>query len=73
MSAEPTTPTRQVAASAVVAALEHAWTAIRVHHADVPEVVVVLGAGSEARRGLFKWVTSPPPVGKWPVPTAQRF
>jgi hypothetical protein len=55
MSAEPTTPTPQAAASAVVAALEHTWTAIRVHHADVPEVVIVLGAGSEARRGLFKW------------------
>jgi hypothetical protein len=39
----------------VVAALEGAWTAIRAHHADVPQVVVILGAGSEARRGLFKW------------------
>jgi hypothetical protein len=39
----------------VVAALEHAWAAIRVHHPDVPPVVVILGAGSEARRGLFKW------------------
>jgi hypothetical protein len=55
MSAEPTTPSQEVAASAVVAALEAAWTAIRVHHADVPQVVVILGAGSEARRGLFKW------------------
>jgi hypothetical protein len=57
MSAEPTTPSpsQEVAASAVVAALEAAWTAIRAHHADVPQVVVILGAGSEARRGLFKW------------------
>jgi hypothetical protein len=54
MNAEPTT-SPQVAASAVVAALEQAWTAIRTHHSDVPQVVVVLGAGSEARRGLFKW------------------
>jgi hypothetical protein len=54
MSVEPTTPNPQ-AASAVVAALEHAWTAVRAHHPDVPEVVVILGAGSEARRGLFKW------------------
>ncbi len=53
MSAEPT-PSPQ-AASAVVAALEHAWAAIRAHHPDVPHVVVILGAGSEARRGLFKW------------------
>ncbi len=55
VSAEPTTPSPQAAASAVVAALEQAWTAIRAHHSDVPEVVVILGAGSEARRGLFKW------------------
>jgi hypothetical protein len=55
MSAEPATPSPQAAASAVVAALEDAWTAIRAHHPDVPEVVVILGAGSEARRGLFKW------------------
>jgi hypothetical protein len=44
----------EVAASAVVAAMERAWQAIRARHREVPEVVVVLGAGSEARRGLFK-------------------
>jgi hypothetical protein len=55
MNAEPSTASPQAAASAVVAALEQAWTAIRAHHPDVPEVVVVLGAGSETRRGLFKW------------------
>ena len=54
MNAEPAPPNPQ-AASAVVAALETCWTAIRAHHPDVPEVVVILGAGSEARRGLFKW------------------
>jgi hypothetical protein len=54
MSAEATAPGTQ-AASAVVVALERAWTAIRTHHPDVPQVVVILGAGSEARRGLFKW------------------
>jgi hypothetical protein len=55
MSAEPTSPSQEVAASAVVAALEAAWTAIRGYHPDVPQVVIILGAGSEARRGLFKW------------------
>jgi hypothetical protein len=55
MSADTTTPSQEVAASAVVAALEDAWTAIRTHHDDVPQVVIILGAGSEARRGLFKW------------------
>jgi hypothetical protein len=55
MSAEPDAPSQEVAGSAVVAALEDAWTAIRTHHPDVPQVVIILGAGSEARRGLFKW------------------
>jgi hypothetical protein len=54
VSAEATAPGTQ-AASAVVVALERAWTAIRTYHPDVPQVVVILGAGSEARRGLFKW------------------
>jgi hypothetical protein len=44
----------EVAASAVVAAMEQAWTAIRAQHPEVPEVIMILGAGSEARRGLFK-------------------
>jgi hypothetical protein len=44
----------EVAASAVVAAMEHAWQAIRARHPEVPEVIVILGAGSEGRRGLFK-------------------
>jgi hypothetical protein len=52
MTTTATTP--EVAASAVVAAMEHAWTAIRTQHPEVPEVIVILGAGSEARRGLFK-------------------
>jgi hypothetical protein len=52
MTAQTATP--EVAASAVVAAMEHAWTAIRARHGEVPEVIVILGAGSEARRGLFK-------------------
>jgi hypothetical protein len=55
VNAEPATPSPQAAASAVVAALERAWSAIRAHHPDVPQVIVVLGAGSETRRGLFKW------------------
>jgi hypothetical protein len=57
MSVEPDAEQQsaEVAGSAVVAALEDAWTAVRAHHADVPQVVIILGAGSEARRGLFKW------------------
>jgi hypothetical protein len=43
---------REAAASAVVAALERTWAAIRAHHPDLPEAVLILGPGSEARRGL---------------------
>jgi hypothetical protein len=45
---------REVAASAVVAALERTWAAIRAHHPELPEAVVILGPGSEARRGLVE-------------------
>jgi hypothetical protein len=69
LSAEPTT-SPQVAASAVVAALERAWTAVRAHHPDVPEVVIVLGAGSEARRGLFKWGHFA--AARWQVASSNR-
>jgi hypothetical protein len=37
------------AASRLVAALEHAWTAIRRHHPDVPQVVIVVASGSDPR------------------------
>jgi hypothetical protein len=37
------------AASRLVAALEHAWTAIRSHHPDVPQVVIVVASGSDLR------------------------
>jgi hypothetical protein len=70
MNAEPESRSSQAAASAVVAALEDAWTAIRAHHPDVPEVVVVLGAGSEARRGLFKWGHFA--AARWQVAGANR-
>jgi hypothetical protein len=70
MNAEPGTASPQAAASAVVAALEQAWTAIRAHHPDVPQVVVILGAGSEARRGLFKWGHFA--AARWQVADANR-
>lgn len=36
-------------AAPLVAAIEDAWAAIRAHHEDVPEVVVTIGSGSEAK------------------------
>ena len=33
----------------MVAALEHAWTAIRTHHPDGPQVVIVVASGSDPR------------------------
>jgi hypothetical protein len=37
------------AASRLVAALEHAWTAIRSHHPEVPQAVIVVASGSDPR------------------------
>jgi hypothetical protein len=31
--------------------LDHTWSAIRSRHADVPEVVIAIGSGTEGRRG----------------------
>src|SRR5947209_8330144 len=42
-------------ASQVVSALERTWSAIADRNAEVPPAVVVVGAGSERRQGLFKW------------------
>jgi hypothetical protein len=39
----------RAAASRLVAALEHAWSAIRTQHADVPQVVIVVASGSDPR------------------------
>jgi hypothetical protein len=40
-------------ASLLVAALEHAWSAIRTRHPQVPEAVLVVASGSSGRR--LKW------------------
>jgi hypothetical protein len=37
------------AASRLVAALEHAWTTIRRHYPEVPEVVIVVASGGDRR------------------------
>jgi hypothetical protein len=42
-------PTVATAASRLVAALERTWTAIRDRHPEVPEVVLVVAAGSDPR------------------------
>jgi len=60
---------REVAASAVVAALERTWAAIRAHHPELPEAVVILGPGSEARRGLVELGHFA--AGRWHLPTAK--
>jgi hypothetical protein len=43
--------TANSAASALVAALERAWTQIRRRHPQVPEVVMAMASGSVGRRG----------------------
>jgi hypothetical protein len=47
MTAAPSADT--VAASRLVAALEDAWAAIRSHHPEVPQVVIVVASGSDPR------------------------
>ena len=47
MTAAP--PVDRAAASRLVAALEHAWSAIRTWHPDVPQVVIVVASGSDPR------------------------
>src|SRR5215218_1926164 len=42
-------PVDRAAASRLVAALEHAWTAIRSYHPEVPQVVIVVASGSDPR------------------------
>jgi len=44
------TPTVAGAASPLLAALEHAWAAIRARHPDVPDAVLVVASGGDARR-----------------------
>jgi hypothetical protein len=65
-----TRPAGSHAASVLVAALEHAWTAIRARHPQVPEVVMAVASGSVGRRGELK-------LGhfaerRWRVATAER-
>jgi hypothetical protein len=45
MTAAP--PVDRAATSRLVAALEHAWTAIRTHAPDVPQAVIVVASGSD--------------------------
>lgn len=50
IAAEPPRDLAPPVASDVVAACEDAWRAIQRHHADLPDVVVVLGTGVERGR-----------------------
>jgi hypothetical protein len=43
----------------VHAVLEHAWTAIRRHHPDVPQAVIVVASGSDDGSRRLNLVTSP--------------
>ena len=43
-------PTVAGAASPLLAALEHAWAAIRARHPDVPDAVLVIASGGDAKR-----------------------
>jgi hypothetical protein len=62
------TTTPDGAASALVAALEHAWQTIRDRHPDVPEAVLVVASGSEGKR--LNWGHFAP--HRWQVAGADR-
>src|SRR5438445_536455 len=49
-TADAAPPPFPATGSALVEACERAWSDIRVHHPDLPEVVVVLGSGIERGR-----------------------
>jgi hypothetical protein len=55
-------------ASLLVAALEHAWQAIRQHHGDVPEAVLVVASGTDGKR--LNWGHFAP--HRWQVSGADR-
>jgi hypothetical protein len=57
-----------VGASGLVATLEHTWAAIRAHHPEVPEAIVVVAAGSEGRR--LRWGHFA--AGRWQLADARR-
>jgi hypothetical protein len=58
------------AASVVVAALERAWQQIRTYHPELPQVIVIVAAGGETARGLFKWGHFA--AGRWHVAGTNR-
>jgi hypothetical protein len=59
-----------VAASRLVAALERAWASIRARHPDVPDVVMVVAAGTDHRGLLRKWGHFA--AGRWQAAGHQR-
>ncbi len=46
-----TMPTASTVSPRLMLALDHAWSAIRSRHPEVPEVVVTIGFGTDGRRG----------------------
>ena len=62
----PLPPPTAVVASMLVQALEACWRAIRERHPDLPDAVILLGAGDENPRAL-KWGHWSP--ARWLVPT----
>jgi len=69
--ATSTTTTTTAAASRLVAALERAWAAIRANHPDVPEVVIVVAAGSD-RRGRRPLTLGHFAAGRWQLGPADQ-
>jgi hypothetical protein len=69
--AAPSEPISEAAASQVVRACEEAWEAIRTHHPDLPDAVMILGSGVERGRLVKlghwwagRWVADGEPRGE---------
>jgi hypothetical protein len=67
----PSEPISEAAASQVVRACEEAWEAIRTHHPDLPDAVMILGSGVERGRLVKlghwwagRWVADGQPRGE---------
>lgn len=67
----PAKPISEAAASQVVRACEEAWEAIRAHHPDLPDAVMILGSGVERGRLVKlghwwagRWVADGQPRGE---------
>lgn len=72
MPTDTTTATPEVAASAVLVALERAWTAFRARHPEIPRSSSSSAPAPRPAEAYSSGATSSSPAGRWPAPTAPK-